>query len=549
MANEIWIVPFFGQGHLFPLMELCKQIASRNFKAVFVISSNLSSSVPSSLRQFPLVQIVEIPDEIPPTSSPGSSPLPQPSSGPPRPHHDGHNQMGVGLEKLLSTRSDNPDSATPVCAVLDVMAGWNAEIFKKFGIPTVAIFTSGACSAAMEYAMWKAQPLDIKSGETRLLPGLPEEMALTLSDLNQHSREPPPPNHGGSPPPGAGAGFPPPGPPPSGHSDGPPLSLGGNFPPHGLPPPSGPGVDFPPPGPPFDGPGQQRRGPPTPGGRPRWVDDADRSIALMINTCDDLERPFIEYLAKQIGKPVWGVGPLLPEQYWKSDGSILRDGKLRTSNRRSNISEDEVIEWLDSKPNGSVLYVSFGSEVGPTVEEYSILAEALEASNRPFIWVVQSGSGRPPGPPHAGSKAEEGYFPHGLEERVGKRGLIINGWAPQLLILSHPSTGGFLSHCGWNSTVEAIGRGVPFLAWPIRGDQHYDAKLVVSFLKVGYPISDDISGKIKKDDIVKGIEKLMGDEEMKQRAVRLSAKFEHGFPTSSAAALDAFRDFVAQIAA
>ncbi|ONI05750.1 hypothetical protein PRUPE_5G022600 [Prunus persica] len=546
MANEIWIVPFFGQGHLFPLMELCKQLASRNFKAVFVISSNLSSSVPSSLRQFPLVQIVEIPDEIPPTSSSGSSPLPQPSSGPPRPHHDHHNQMGVGLEKLLTTRSDNPDSATPVCAVLDVMVGWNAEIFKKFGIPTVAFFTSGACSAAMEYAMWKAQPLDIKSGETRLLPGLPEEMALTLSDLKQHSREPPPPIHGGSPPPGAGAGFPPPGPPPSGHSDGPPLSLGGNFPPHGLPPPLGPGADFPPP---FGGPGQQRRGPPKPGGRPPWVDEADRSIALMINTCDDLECPFIEYLAKQIGKPVWGVGPLLPEQYWKSDGSILRDGKLRTSNRRSNISEDEVIDWLDSKSKGSVLYVSFGSEVGPTVEEFSILAEALEASNRPFIWVVQSGSGRPPGPPHAGSKAEEGYFPHGLEERVGKRGLIIHGWAPQLLILSHPSTGGFLSHCGWNSTVEAIGRGVPFLAWPIRGDQHHDAKLVVSFLKVGYQISDEISEKIKKDDIVKGIEMLMDDEDMKQRAVRLSAKFEHGFPTSSVAALDAFRDFVARKAA
>ncbi|VVA17226.1 PREDICTED: UDP-glycosyltransferase [Prunus dulcis] len=530
-------------------MELCKQLASRNFKAVFVISSNLSSSVPSSLRQFPLVQIAEIPDEIPPPSSSGSSPLPQPSSGPPRPHHDHHNQMGVGLEKLLSTRSDNPDSATPICAVLDVMVGWNAEIFKKFGIPTVAFFTSGACSAAMEYAMWKAQPLDIKSGETRLLPGLPEEMALTLSDLKQHSREPPPPIHGGSPPPGAGAGFPPPGPPLSGHSDGPPLSLGGNFPPHGLPPPLGPGADFPPPDPPFGGPGQQRRGPPKPGGRPPWVDEADRSIALMINTCDDLERPFIEYLAKQIGKPVWGVGPLLPEQYWKSDGSVLRDGKLRTSNRRSNISEDEVIEWLDSKSKGSVLYVSFGSEVGPTVEEFSILAEALEASNRPFIWVVQSGSGRPPGPPHAGSKAEEGYFPHGLAERVGKRGLIIHGWAPQLLILSHPSTGGFLSHCGWNSTVEAIGRGVPFLAWPIRGDQHHDAKLVVSFLKVGYRISDEISEKIKKDDIVKGIEMLMDDEDMKQRAVRLSAKFEHGFPTSSVAALDAFRDFVAQKAA
>lgn len=92
--------------------------------------------------------------------------------------------------------------------------------------------------------------------------------------------------------------------------------------------------------------------------------------------------------------------------------------------------------------------------------------------------------------------------------------------------------------------MEAIGRGVPFLAWPIRGDQHSDAKLVVSYLKVGYLISEDLSETIKKEDISRGIEKLLSDEDMKQRAVRLSAKFEHGFPASSVAALDAFGDFV-----
>ncbi|KAI9071673.1 hypothetical protein K1719_046365 [Acacia pycnantha] len=144
-----------------------------------------------------------------------------------------------------------------------------------------------------------------------------------------------------------------------------------------------------------------------------------------------------------------------------------------------------------------------------------------------------------PGPPRPlvskqpGSHVEEegggGYFPHGFDSRVGKRGLIICGWAPQLLILSHPSTGGFLSHCGWNSTVEAIGRGVPFLVWPIRGDQYYDAKLVVDHFKVGYMISDDLSQMVKKDNIVKGIERLMNDKDMKRRADILSAMFQNGF--------------------
>uniref|UniRef100_M1CW60 UDP-glucosyltransferase n=1 Tax=Solanum tuberosum TaxID=4113 RepID=M1CW60_SOLTU len=111
----------------------------------------------------------------------------------------------------------------------------------------------------------------------------------------------------------------------------------------------------------------------------------------------------------------------------------------------------------------SVIYVSFGCEVGPSLEEYPQLANALEATNHPFIWVIEAGSGRH-GPPLAlfgGGQQEEGYYPHGLEERVGNRGLIIKGWAPQLLILSHPLTDGFLSHCGWNSTMEAIGTWRP----------------------------------------------------------------------------------------
>nr|XP_011465061.1 PREDICTED: scopoletin glucosyltransferase-like [Fragaria vesca subsp. vesca] len=513
MANEIWIVPFFGQGHLFPLMELCKHLASRHFKAVLVISSKLSSSIPSSLRQYPLVEVAEISEESPPSDS--SSPPQEPSSQPLHRHPGHHGQMAVGLEKLLSTRSESPDAVLPLCAVLDNMMSWTSETFQKFKIPAVSFFTSGACSAAMEYALWKAHPLDVKPGETRLLPGLPEEMAVTVSDIKRQSRPPPFPMGGGGPPPG---------------------SPGAGFPTHGPAPPGGPG-----------GHGPRRMGPPKPGDPPHWLDEVEHSVGVMINTCDELEHPFIEYVSNKIQKPVWGVGPLLPEQYWKSTGSILHDSKVR-AHRKSNFTEDEVNEWLDTKPHGSVLYVSFGSEVGPTKQEYAILAKALEESTRPFIWVVQATAGKPRGPPpglpQPHSEPEEDYFPHELDKHVGNRGLIINGWAPQLLILSHPSTGGFLSHCGWNSTVEAIGRGVPFLAWPIRGDQHSDAKLVASYLKIGYLITEDLSQTIKKEDITRGIEKLLSDGDMKRRAVQLSAKFEHGFPTSSVAALDAFGDFL-----
>ncbi|XP_011028075.1 PREDICTED: UDP-glycosyltransferase 73B4-like isoform X3 [Populus euphratica] len=507
MTQEIWVVPFFGQGHLLPSMELCKHVASRNFRTTLVIPSNLSSNIPSYLHLYPLLEIAELPSSPPP--------LQQPGLDPPFPPHMHHNQMAQGLENLLSTRSQNPDSGLPACAIVDVMMGWTLEVFEKFEVPTVGFFTSGACSAALEYAAWKGRVEELKPGEIRLLPGLPKEMALADSDLKSRPHRPPG-GRGG--PPGLG---------------GPAGQMGG------FPRPPG---DMGPP---------EMMGPPKLGGPPPWLDEVKGSIAYMINTCDDLERPFIQYLTDQVEKPVWGIGPLLPELYWKSAGSLLHDHEIRTNRRQSNVTEEEVIAWLDSKPLSSVLYVSFGSEVGPEMEEYPNLADALEASNRPFIWVIQSGSGGCGPPPQffegqPGAKAGESYFPCDLDKKVGERGLIIHGWAPQLLILSHPSTGGFLSHCGWNSTVEAIGRGIPILAWPVRGDQNYNAKLVVKHLKVGCMVSDDLSQLIKKDDIIKGVESLWGDEDVKNRAALLRAKFKHGFPTSSVSSLDAFRDFINQ---
>ncbi|XP_030953204.1 scopoletin glucosyltransferase-like [Quercus lobata] len=485
VGGEIFVVTGAGQGHLHPCMELCTHLSSRNFHTTLVIpsiSGTTPTQIPSSFSQNPLTSFVYI------------------TSGPPmRPGSDPTRQQSE-LELQAHITTNRSQSQPPIiCAIVDFQIGWTKEVFQKFNIPVVSFVSFGACAAAMELGAWKAQAGQFNPGEeARFIPGLPEEMAITPSDLKRKPVGPPP---GG--PPGGGGGR------------------GGG-------------------------------GPPKPGDRPPWVPEVEGAIAMMFNTCDDLERPFIDYMTAQMEMPAWGVGPLLPEQYWKSSSSnsVIRDRQIRQQQRQSNYTEEEVIQWLDSKPRGSVLYVAFGSEVGPSMEEYPQIAAALEHStNQPFIWVIQPGSGIPKhggGGGQPGSENQEGYYPHGLDSKVGERGLIIKGWAPQLLILSHPSTGGFLSHCGWNSTAEAIGRGVPFLAWPIRGDQHYNAKLVVSYLKVGYKVAHDLSEMVKEEDIVRGIERLMGDQEMHGRAARLRAKFENGFPASSEAALDAFGDFIRQ---
>ncbi|GMY17895.1 UDP-glycosyltransferase 73E1-like [Fagus crenata] len=458
----IFVVTGSGQGHLNPSMELCNHLVSRNYHTTLIIPSTLSSSIPSSFSQNPLTSILHITGSSLRPPIPASDPLTQ--------------QSALDLHAHLANQSQSQPQ--PLCAIVDFQMGWTKKVFWKFNIPVISFFTFGACAAAMEWGAWKSHiQLGEDEDEAHLIPGLPEEMAITSSDLKRRSS----------------------------------------------------------PGPPRGG------GPPKPGDRPPWVPEVEGSIALMFNTCDDLERPFIEYMRSQMGMPAWGVGPLLPEQYWKSSSSsssssIIRDRPIRQHDRESNYTEEEVIQWLDSKPRGSVLYVAFGSEVGPRVEEYPEIADALEeysiSSTQAFIWVIQAKS--------------EVFLGDGLDSKVGERGLIIRGWAPQLLILSHPSTGGFLSHCGWNSTAEAIGRGVPFLAWPIRGDQYYNAKLLLNHLKVGYRVAQDLSEMVKKEDILKGIQYLMADQHMHKRAAMLRAKFENGFPPTSQAAFDAFINFITQ---
>lgn len=478
-VEDIFVVTGSGQGHLHPCMELCKHLSCRNYHTTLVVPSTLSSTIPSSFTQNPLNAIIQITGT---SGRPGHVPDPI------------RKQATQDLEKHLTNRSNNPDSIRPFCAIIDFQLGWTKSVFLKFGIPVISFFTFGACAAAMEWGAWKAQAGNIKPGETGLVPGLPEEMYIEYSDLKRKPFGPP-------------RGGPPDGGP---EKSGPNRSAGGG-------------------------------GPPKPGDRPPWISEIEGSIALMFNTCEDIERPFIDYMTDQMNMPAWGVGPLLPEQYWKSSDTLILDRQIREHKRQSNYTEEDVIQWLDTKPRGSVLYIAFGSEVGPNMEEYPQLASALEESSQLFIWVIPNGSGvSKPG------SGEEGYKPHGLDSRVGKRGMIIYGWAPQLLILSHPSTGGFLSHCGWNSTVEAIGRGVPILAWPIRGDQYYNAKLVVKQLRVGYKVAEDMSQMVKKEEIGKGIERLLEDVEMKKRAEELRGKFEHGFPASSATALDAFGHFINQ---
>ncbi|XP_074570847.1 uncharacterized protein LOC141827485 [Curcuma longa] len=502
--GEIIILPFHDSGHVFPATELAARLAARNYRVTLLLPSAPSSN---SSRLSPLIQVVEHPRPHPPSAPPASA------SPPPAPPFQ--EDFSFFRDLLLEKMGGEDRSARPVCAIVDVMMGQALDVCREFGLPAAIFFTSSACSAAMDHAAAK-----MRSGESDAPRGLPEEMALSTADLMRAG--PPPLRPSGD--------FAPPPPPPFEHRH------------HGggpILPPLVPGGDLAPPPPPFEH--RHHGGGPIAPGPPPALAQMDGAIALLFNTCDDLEQPFLEYLASEARKPIWGIGPLLPSQFWSAAGSVLRDGAIRSTTGKGNpgaISESDVLEFLDSKPHGSVLYVSFGSIVIPSDEELQELTQALRESSRPFIWALQRHTQRP--------GAAKVYFPEVLAEEEAKgRGMVIHGWAPQLLILSHPSVGGFVTHCGWNSTVEALGLGVPVLAWPVHGDQVWNAKLVVRRLRTGLALRGEGGGMVTRTEVAEGIERLMRDEETRKRAATVASEvFAGGAIKSAEAALGAFQKFV-----
>ncbi|KAK9064081.1 hypothetical protein SSX86_017953 [Deinandra increscens subsp. villosa] len=231
------------------------------------------------------------------------------------------------------------------------------------------------------------------------------------------------------------------------------------------------------------------------------------SSGTICDTSRVVEGKYVDLIEEQGGKKLWALGPFNPVEIMAHEFGNQRH---------------ELFDWLDKQAPNSVLYVSFGTTTSISNEQIQEIALGLEKSEQKFIWVLRDADKGD----IFDNEVRKLELPEGFEERVGENGLVVMDWVPQLEILGHSSTGGFMSHCGWNSSMESMTMGVPVAAWPMHSDQPRNAMLITKVLNVGMYVRDWTQRKeLVSSTVVKEVvTRLMGSkegEEMQRRAAEL----------------------------
>ncbi|KAL5703456.1 7-deoxyloganetin glucosyltransferase [Ranunculus cassubicifolius] len=220
----------------------------------------------------------------------------------------------------------------------------------------------------------------------------------------------------------------------------------------------------------------------------RNIDEVDW---ILVNTFDKMEQETI--------------GPTLPSAYLDNR---IEDDKNYDLNLFEP-SRDACMEWLNRRETGSVVYVSFGSVAPVTSEQMEEVAWALRNCHYHFLWVIR--------------ESEMSKLPSDFVEETSENGLVVK-WCPQLEVLSHPALGCFVTHCGWNSTLEALSLGVPMVTLPQLSDQPTNAKYVTDIVQTGNRARVDKDGVARRNEIEACIKQIMEERNESNEEIRVNAK-------------------------
>eukprot|EP00253_Pinus_taeda_P027791 PITA_27791 len=233
-----------------------------------------------------------------------------------------------------------------------------------------------------------------------------------------------------------------------------------------------------------------------------------RGDYVLVNTFEELEeRDAVKALSLN-GCPALAIGPLfLPNFLQGKSGS--------TTITLWEEEDGRCLQWLDMQQPASVIYISFGNLAVKSQEQLEQLALGLEGCGQPFLWVLRSDI--------AGGEAA--ILPDGFEERTKDRALLVK-WAPQVKVLAHTSVGLFVTHCGWNSTLESISMGVPVVGFPYFADQFLNCRFAKEIWKVGLDFEGvdlDDTKLVRKEEVMDIVRRMMSTlegDQLRENAVK-----------------------------
>nr|AFJ52996.1 UDP-glycosyltransferase 1 [Linum usitatissimum] len=234
------------------------------------------------------------------------------------------------------------------------------------------------------------------------------------------------------------------------------------------------------------------------------IENCLKSGAIIFNTFDALEEQVLSAIKMDYyPQPIYTVGPL------HLLGKEMLEPATESNSISSNLWKEDLgcMEWLGQREPNSVVYVNYGSVTVMSDENLKEFAWGLANCERPFLWIVRGDV----------VMGDSGFLPLDFLDEVKDRGFLAS-WCLQQEVLSHPSVGVFLTHCGWNSMMESLSVGVPMICWPVFGDQQTNCRYACSEWRVGVELSRDV----KRNEVTKVIQSVMLEENwkmMKQKSV------------------------------
>ncbi|CAN1252430.1 UDP-glycosyltransferase 74F2 [Linum perenne] len=224
--------------------------------------------------------------------------------------------------------------------------------------------------------------------------------------------------------------------------------------------------------------------------------NTEKADYVLINTFYELEKEqAIDTMSKVC--PVLAIGPTVPSTYL--DKRIENDEEYGVD--LFALERSISTSWIATKPPKSVIYVAFGSMVTFNRAQMTELASGLKRTNHYIMWVIHD--------------TELAKLPTDFVSDLGDKALVVN-WAPQVQILASGGVGCFFTHCGWNSTIEALSLGVPMVAMPQWTDQPPNAKLVEQVWKVGVRVRVGDDGIVSGDEVEMCVRVVMDGESGKE---------------------------------